>query len=371
MNDHSPIKGLDKMIKKITVLFLVFLSLLLVLSSLQAAELKEYNLEKYLNQALEKSRELEDFKLALLEKEINLKMQKADQEVSPSPLDLRQAELELELAKKELEKQKADLIYLYLNDFFSYYKSENLIAIHQRYLETFQIEFANIQEKYEEGILIKSDILQAEVELNRAEANLKAAVRNHKKIAFKLKDNLDLSNDVELKIQFSEADLKDFSLDKSLESLLQLALDNRIELQSAELNKELQQINYRLAQQQYSPRLKGKRAENEYLKAKNNLNLTKSRVKIDLNNHYQDYQKTKADIESKAKLKASFEEALRVKELYFEADYIGGTELLEAQNDLYNAEINYLHTRIDNYLALTELYLSAGDFKELFIYAEK
>ncbi|RQD72716.1 MAG: TolC family protein, partial [Halanaerobium sp. MSAO_Bac5] len=183
------------MIKKITVLFLVFLSLLLVLSSLQAAELKEYNLEKYLNQALEKSRELEDFKLALLEKEINLKMQKADQEVSPSPLDLRQAELELELAKKELEKQKADLIYLYLNDFFSYYKSENLIAIHQRYLETFQIEFANIQEKYEEGILIKSDILQAEVELNRAEANLKAAVRNHKKIAFKLKDNLDLSND--------------------------------------------------------------------------------------------------------------------------------------------------------------------------------
>lgn len=246
-----------------------------------------------------------------------------------------------------------------------------MIALHQRYLETFKIEFANIQQKYEEGILIKSDIFQAEVELNRVEANLKAAKRDHNKISYKLKDNLGLSYDRKLKITFSEADLKDFRLDKSLDSLFELALDNRIEVESAEVNNELQEINYRLAQQDYNPWLQEKRAENEYLKAKNNLALTKSRIKIDLNNHYQDYYKSKADIESQLKLKASFEEALRVKKLYFTEDYISGTEFLEAKNDLYNAEINYLHTRIDNYLALAELYLSAGDFKELFSYVEK
>ncbi|ADQ14204.1 TolC family protein [Halanaerobium hydrogeniformans] len=356
---------------KIAIILVFFFSLLFLVTGLQAAEHNQYNLEEYLKEAVEKSRELEDFKLALLEKEINLKTVKADQEVSPSPLNLRQAELELELAEKELEKKKADLIYQFLNDFFNYYKTENLIALHQRYLETFKIEFANIQQKYEEGILIKSDIFQAEVELNRVEANLKAAKRDHNKISYKLKDNLGLSYDRKLKITFSEADLKDFRLDKSLDSLFELALDNRIEVESAEVNNELQEINYRLAQQDYNPWLQEKRAENEYLKAKNNLALTKSRIKIDLNNHYQDYYKSKADIESQLKLKASFEEALRVKKLYFTEDYISGTEFLEAKNDLYNAEINYLHTRIDNYLALAELYLSAGDFKELFSYVEK
>lgn len=91
---------------KIAIILVFFFSLLFLVTGLQAAEHNQYNLEEYLKEAVEKSRELEDFKLALLEKEINLKTVKADQEVSPSPLNLRQAELELELAEKELEKKK-------------------------------------------------------------------------------------------------------------------------------------------------------------------------------------------------------------------------------------------------------------------------
>jgi hypothetical protein len=164
--------------------------------------------------------------------------------------------------------------------------------------------------------------------------------------------------------------LKAWKLNEDFEELLDISLKNRIEIKEAEVNKELKNINYKLSARDYSPQLKEIEAENEYLSAQNNTKIVKDMVELDLNNSYLNFKDSIENINRDRKLIESYKEALRVKKLYFEEDYITGTELLETQVDLYQAEVSLSHSKIDYYLSLAELYLSTGDFKELLIYAE-
>ena len=181
--------------------------------------------------------------------------------------------------------------------------------------------------------------------------------------------NLDYED--QLQLDFRENELKNWQLEESLSKLFKTALKKRVEVKEAEANKSLQEINYRLAAKDYRSDLDEKEAENELKNAENQLELIKDKIKLDVNNKYLDYQDSIAEIERYQKLRKSFEEALRVKKLYFEEDYITGTELLETQVDLYQSEINYTHAQIDYYLSLAELYLSTGDFKEGLNYENK
>jgi outer membrane protein TolC len=369
MNEYSFIKGLIFLKEQIKV-SLILVLLFFVLASNAAAEDMTIDLDSYLKISLENSRELKKAELNLKAKEINLKEVEAEQEVNPSPLLLTQAELELELAEKNLLRKEDELINNYINDFFNYYKTENSVEVHQRYLKVIKNEIENIKDKYEQGLLTKSDIYQAEVELKTVESNLVKARNNKERVGFKLKQNLNAEKNDQLNIKFSESDLKAWKLNEDFEELLDISLKNRIEIKEAEVNKELKNINYKLSARDYSPQLKEIEAENEYLSAQNNTKIVKDMVELDLNNSYLNYKDSLENINRDRKLIESYKEALRVKKLYFEEDYITGTELLETQVDLYQAEVSLSHSKIDYYLSLAELYLSTGDFKELLIYAE-
>jgi hypothetical protein len=213
--------------------------------------------------------------------------------------------------------------------------------------------------------------MQAEVELKTAASNLKAAVNNKKRAEFKVKQNLKMEFEDQLQLNFKEDELKNWHLEKDLKELFKTALSKRIEIKEAAANKELQKINYSLAAKDYRSDLDEKEAKNELENAENKLELVKDKIKLDVNDKYLDYQDSIAELERYQKLIESFEEALRVKKLYFEEDYITGTELLETQVDLYQSEINYAQAQIDYYLSLAELYLSTGDFKEGLNYENK
>jgi len=329
------------------------------------------DLENYIKISLENSRELKEAELNLNEKEINLKEVEAELEVNPSPLLLARAELELELAEKNLLRKEDELINKYINEFFNYYKTENLIEVHQKYLSVLENEMENIKDKYQQGLLTKSDIYKAVVELKTAQSNLVIAENHSQRAAFILKQSLKAKKDDQLEIQFSKEDLKAWKLDEDFNELLKTAIKHRIEIKEAEVNKDLKNINYKLAAGEYSPKLKEKEAENEYLSAVNNKEILKDMVELDLNNSYLNFKDSIENIKRDRKLIESYKEALRVKKLYFAEDYITGTELLETQVDLYQAEVSLSHSEIDYYLNLAELYLSTGDFKELLVYAEK
>jgi len=356
------------MVKKFLILLIT--AVLLFTVHIAAAE-KAFSLEKYLVESLTKNEEVKEAEMNLEAKEIALAKEKAEQEVRPSPLLLEKAETELEIAARNLEITRDQITKNLINDFFNYYKAENSIAIHQKYQEILEEELENIKEKYEQGILIKSDLMQAEVELKTAVSNLKGALNNKKRAEFKVKQNLKMDYEDQLQLDFRENRLKNWQLEESLKKFFETALKKRIEIKKAEANKELQQINYRLAARDYSSDLDEKEAENKLKNAENQLKLIKDKIKLDVNNKFLDHQDSTAEIERYQKLIESFEEALRVKILYFEEDYITGTELLETQVDLYQSEINYAHAQIDYYLSLAELYLSTGDFKEGLNYENK
>jgi outer membrane protein TolC len=358
------------MLKKILSIFFILTAALLITVTVSAAE-SALNLQGYLAQSLTKNEEVKKAEMNLEAKEIALAKEKAEQEVRPSPLLLEKAKTELEIAARNLEITKDQVTTNLINDFFNYYKAKNSIVIHQRYQKILEEELENIKEKYEQGILIKSDLMQAEVELKTAASNLKAAVNNKKRAEFKVKQNLKMELEDQLQLNFKEDILKNWQLEENLKELFQTALKKRIEVKEAEANKELQKINYRLAAKDYSSDLDEKEAKNELKNAENQLELIKDKIKLDVNDKYLDHQDSIAEIERYQKLIESFEEALRVKKLYFEEDYITGTELLETQVDLYQSEINYAHAQIDYYLSLAELYLSTGDFKEALNYENK
>ncbi|ODS50426.1 MAG: hypothetical protein A8274_615 [Halanaerobium sp. 4-GBenrich] len=358
------------MFKKILSIFLILTAALLITLTVSAAE-SALNLQEYLEQSLTKNEEVKEAEMNLEAKEIALVKEKAEQEVRPSPLFLEKAKTELEIAAKNLEITKDHVTTNLINDFFNYYKAKNSIVIHQKYQKILEEELENIEEKYEQGILIKSDLMQAEVELKTAESNLKAAVNNKKRAEFKVKQNLKMELEDQLQLNFKEDKLKKWQLEENLKELFETALKKRIEVKEAEANKELQKINYHLAAKDYSSDLDEKEAKNKLENAENQLELIKDKIKLEVNDKYLDHQDSIAEIERYQKLIESFEEALRVKKLYFEEDYITGTELLETQVDLYQSEINYAHAQIDYYLSLAELYLSTGDFKEALNYENK
>src|SRR6056297_205242 len=356
------------MLKKILVLLIT--AVLIFTVNIAAAE-NSFSLDKYLVDSLAKNEEVKEAEMKLAAKEIALAKEKAEQEVHPSPLLLEKAKVDLEIAERNLEITRDQVTKNLINDFFNYYKAKNSIVIHQKYQKILKEELENIKEKYEQGILIKSDLMQAEVELKTAASNLKAAVNNKKRAEFKVKQNLKLDYEDQLQLNFKEDETKNWQLKEDLKELFKTALKKRIEIKEAEANKELQKINYQLTAKDYRSDLDEKEAENELKNAENQLELIKDKIKFDVNNKYLDYQDSIAEIERYQKLRERFDEALRVKKLYFEENYITGTELLETQVDLYESEINYAHAQIDYYLSLAELYLSTGDFKEGINYENK
>ncbi|MGM0603368.1 MAG: TolC family protein [Bacillota bacterium] len=356
--------------EKLIVIVLILTAAVFFFSADLMAEKIEYNLNDYLEKGLDESRELTEAEFDLYRKEIELEKEKAEQEVRPSPLRLKKAELELQIAEKNLEIRKDQIINQIVKDFFNYYKAVNIIEINEKYVNILQEELKNIEQKYEEGLLIKSDLLQAEVELKTAESNLVEAQNNKKRAAFRLKQNINLEYKNEVNIVF-DGNMLNWKLTENLDSLFAAAINNRIEIREAEVNNELQQINHKIASAEYSTKLAEKSAENDLLDSENKLKMVKDKIKLDVNNKYLTYQDSRENINRYQKLIESLTEALRIKELYFEEDYITGTELLETQVDLYQAEINYSHARIDYYLSLAELYLSTGDFEEMLIYENK
>ena len=357
--------------KYFILVFILVLASITLYSSDISAEKVGYDLQKYLEISINESRELKEAEINTAEKEIALEKEMAEQELRPSPLLLKKAELELKLAEKKADLAEDEIRYQLVNDFFNYYKADNLVSIHRKYTNILEKELENIKDKYEQGDLIKTDLLRAESELEKAESNFQKAVNNKKKIAFKLKQNLNMDYRNELGIDFKENALKEWKLTKNLEELLQTALKKRLEFKEAEANLELKEISYKISAADYSSQLSEKSAENELMNAENRLEIVKDMIRLDVNNKYLDYQNTKEDKEHFKKLIESLSEALRIKKLYFESDYITGTELLETEVDLYQAEINYSNAEIDYYLSIAELYLSTGEFKEMLIYAEK
>lgn len=351
----------------------IFLTTILFIAFTVPAAAAEYsfNLEQYLEKSMAQSKEVKKAEMNLEAKKINLTEEKAEQELRPSPLLLEKAEAEVDIAARNLEIIKDEVTKNLINDFFNYYRAENSISTHQKHKEILKEELANIKEKYKQGTIIKSDLMQAEVELKTAESNLKEAVNNQQKAAFKLKQNLNLNFNDELQINFKENKLESWELTESLEELFKTALNKRIEIKEAAANKKLQKINYQLASADYSSKLDGEQAANELENAENQLELIKDKVELDVNNKYFEHQDSIEKIERYKKVIESLKEALRVKKLYFEEDYITGTELLETEVELYQNEINYSHAKIDYYLSLAELYLSTGDFKELIDYETK
>jgi len=358
------------MTKRILFIFLTVTILLAFTVSATAAEYS-FKLQQYLEMSLAENREVKEAEMNLEAKRIDLAREKADQELRPSPLLLKKAETEVDIAERNLEITKDRVTKNLINDFFNYYRADNSISIHQKYREILKEELANIKEKYKQGSIIKSDLMQAEVELKTAESNLKKAVNDQQRAAFKLKQNLNLNFTDRIQIKFKENDLKGWELNKSQEELFKIALNKRIEIKETETNKELQKINYQIASADYSSKLEAEQAKNELENAKNKLELIKDRVKLEVNNKYLDHQDSIAEIERYEKVIKSLKEALRVKKLYFEEDYITGTELLETEVELYRNEINYSYAKIDYYLSLAELYLSTGDFEELVDYETK
>ncbi|MCF7886422.1 MAG: TolC family protein [Candidatus Marinimicrobia bacterium] len=152
---------------------------------------------------------------------------------------LEEAELEYERQQKQLDRAKLDMEYRITNAFFQLVKSRERKKISKQALKNQQEAYDLALNKYKAGVIPEVQALQMEVDLGEAQNSYETNRSRAREVAndFKqlldiaLSDSVDLSYDLQYQVVY---------VDKS--KAVDLALQNRLEIQEQKINKRLAKL---------------------------------------------------------------------------------------------------------------------------------
>lgn len=146
---------------------------------------------------------------------------------------IEQAKLGLTSADLNIEKTKQQLKLDTTTAYYNVLQAGNMVAVGQESVNNLKEHQKVVQAKYEAGIVAKSDILRAEVELANAEQNLIKYNNQHVLAVTNLNNLMNSSADTELEL----IDALKYEADsRTLEESLQLAKANRPEIAQADVS---------------------------------------------------------------------------------------------------------------------------------------
>ncbi|HDS08941.1 MAG TPA: TolC family protein [Firmicutes bacterium] len=165
---------------------------------------------------------------------------------------LKISEISIELKENDIELRKKELQYNIKKAFYNIMLAGEFIKIFQESLALAEAQLRIAQTRFESGEASDFDVLRAEVQISnlkpriyRAENNLALATA-----AFLTQLNLPLETPVEIQGEFDST-----RITLSLESLINEALQNRLELKILEKSEELADYGIKIAKSGYYPSL--------------------------------------------------------------------------------------------------------------------
>ncbi|MCF8008370.1 MAG: TolC family protein [Halanaerobiales bacterium] len=161
---------------------------------------------------------------------------------------IKLSEKVVDLNKLRYEQTLNNTLNNLIQAYFNVLIKEDLVDIQKNSLILVNSHLENVRKNYEAGLVIKSDLNQVKIEVNKTKQSILSAENDLKIAKKRLADLLKLdSNDYTLK----KPEIPKFN--KELDFLLEKAYRNRFEVRSILLNQEIQDINKKLENTLYKP----------------------------------------------------------------------------------------------------------------------
>lgn len=205
----------------------------------------------------------------------------------------------------------------------------------ERYQDLLRIAEA----KYNAGVVAKTEVLDAQVQLAKAEADLLKAKSQEEKAYINLKKLLGLAQDelIELTDTF---DYKPTDFDVTLEELIGETLKNRIDIMSAEGAYEVAKLDFDLNSKVYpSNTFIYKEKQHAMEDARIKLEDTKASVEAEVRQIWLDFEEAKVNIPVLDKALEMAEESLRLARLSYEAGLVRSVDVAAAEEGLRQVQL--------------------------------
>ena len=193
--------------------------------------------------------------------------------------------------------------------------------------------------KYKAGMVAKTEVLDAQVQLAKAEANLLSAKSQEEKAYINLKKLLGLPQDKPIELTDS-FDYKPADFEVTLEELLKEAQKNRIDIMSAQGSYEIAKLDFDLSSKVYpSNTFIYKEKEHAMEEARIKLEDTKAAVEAEVRQIWLDFEEAKANIPVLDKALEMAEESLRLAKLSYEAGLVRSVDVAAAEEGLKQVQL--------------------------------
>lgn len=157
---------------------------------------------------------------------------KLEGQIEQAKLDLKVAELDMEAAKQQLELEV-------VTDYLTVLEYRNEVRVNQETVNNYEDHLKLVKDKFDLGLVAKTDVLSSQVDLAKAQDNLIEAQNNYTNALAELNNDIGLPHTAEVTLK------DDFTYEKypkTLEECLQYAETHRPEL--AQYEAKIASANY-------------------------------------------------------------------------------------------------------------------------------
>ena len=168
-------------------------------------------------------------------------------------LGIEQAKKGLKMAEVQNEQKKAEILNQIINSYYNLLMAKERVNIEKQALLLVK-EHKNIAESsYESGVALKTDVLQAEIELSKAKNSLKNAQNQFELAKKSFKNQLGIDKTQKIAIEDNSEFIPEVNLNK--EKLYKKALSEKPELKMLEINQNLTKTNLKMEEKSNYPQI--------------------------------------------------------------------------------------------------------------------
>jgi len=296
---------------------------------------------------------------AVEDAKLSLEQTEATNLTKPSPTSLYQAKMSLESASKNLEITKQDVILSTDQLYYSLLRAEHLVSISEQALALAERQFEIAVAKETVGMATKLDIMRAENQTASARNSLQSAILSRDLAMVTLNQAIGFDSETILSLR------DEFSYEKTgepdLNASIELALANRVEMAQARSAVEIADMNVKLLDNNFTPRLTYERAKLAAADARVKFAEQQSKIALAVRQAYVALKQAEAKVELAGSKVSEARENLRITQLLFEADMATNVEVLSAQNQYTQSQIDAIQAIYDYNITRSQFKRAIGD----------
>lgn len=242
--------------------------------------------------------------------------------------------------------------------YYSALQAQQAVQINNDNLKVVKEIFDITKKKFDLGLVAKQEVLNVELNLLKAEKDLKASEVMAKTAKMAL--NIKLGREVMAELGFKdELKFEEYKLG-SIADAINKAIGNRNEVKTAEYAYQLQDINVQVEKGKNSSSSAATTASLNFDQAKKDLENANKSIELDVRANYLDITQKAEEVKSGQKSVELAAEALKIAQVSYEKGMTTLTDLQKAQVALQQAKLGLSKSILDYKLAILKYEDSTG-----------